>query len=93
MSNAGTALLDFGAVPTSDACLVITGQAGILSGSSFLEVWINYVATADHTADEVLVEPLRVMAGNIVNGVGFTIYGVCDSDGAFGRYSVSWAWV
>ena len=71
MSNAGHALLDFGATPTSDASLVVSGQTGILT-TSFLEVWIEYAATADHTADEHLVEPLRVVAGSIVSWVDET---------------------
>lgn len=92
MSGTGTALLDFGASPASDASVVVVGQSGILSASSLVEAWINYAATTDHTADEHLVEPLRVIAGSIVDGVGFTIYGVCDTQGAFGKFSVSWAW-
>jgi hypothetical protein len=93
VSNAGTALLDFGVTPTSDASLVIVGQADILT-TSYVEVWVNYVATADHTADEQLVEPIRVLAGSIVNGVGFTIYGVCDAAfGTYGKFSVSWVWI
>jgi hypothetical protein len=76
MSATGTGLLDFGAFPgASDAQLVITGQAGIVSGS-YVEAWIFPAATTDHTADEHWVEPLKVMAGNIVAGTGFTIYGI-----------------
>lgn len=79
MSTQGTATLDFGAFPgASDASIAVTGQAGILSGS-FVEAWISPAATADHTADEHLVETLKVMAGNIVAGTGFTIYGVNTS--------------
>jgi hypothetical protein len=76
MAITGTALLDFGAFPgASDASIAITGQTGIL-GTSFVEAWILPAATADHSADEHLVETLRVVAGNIVAGTGFTIYGI-----------------
>jgi hypothetical protein len=76
MASTGTALLDFGAFPgASDASIVITGQAGILS-TSFVEAWIFPAATADHSADEHVFETLKVMAGNIVAGTGFTIYGI-----------------
>jgi hypothetical protein len=75
MAGTGTALLDFGAFPgASDASLAITGQAGIVAGS-LVEAWILPANTADHTADEHIVETLRVTAGNIVAATGFTIYG------------------
>lgn len=78
MGASGTGVIDFGAFPGStDTSLVVTGQAGILSGSA-VEAWIRPVDTADHTADEHLVEELQVMADptTIVAGVGFTIRGV-----------------
>ena len=79
MATTGTASLDFGAFPgSSHTSVAVTGQAGILSGS-FVEAWILPAATADHTADEHVVESLKVMAGNIVAGTGFTIYGVNTS--------------
>jgi len=72
----GTADLDFGAFPgKSDASVDVTGQTSIVAGS-IVQAWIRPVATADHTADEHLVEELQVIAGNIVAGTGFTIYGV-----------------
>jgi hypothetical protein len=71
----GTATLDFGAFPgKSDASVAVTGQAAIVSGS-LVEAWIRPVATADHTADEHMLETLSVFAGNIVAATGFTIYG------------------
>lgn len=79
MATTGIASLDFGAFPGgSDARTVITGQAGIASGS-FVEAWLRPDTTADHTPDEHLVESIKVMAGDIVAGTGFTIYGVNTS--------------
>jgi len=76
----GTDILDFGAFPgKSDASVNITGQTGIVSGS-LVEAWIRPAATADHTADEHMVETLHVFAGNIVAGTGFTIYGINTSE-------------
>lgn len=72
----GTTTLNFGSFPGgSDTLVNITGQTAI-TPSSFVEAWLVPTATADHTADEHLVETIKVLAGNIVNGVGFTIYGI-----------------
>ncbi len=73
MGAQGTTTIDFGAFPgASDATAVVTGQVGILS-SSLAEAWIFPVDTADHTADEHMVETFKVFATDIVAGVGFTI--------------------
>lgn len=75
MGATGTTTIDFGAFPgKSDASVDVTGQTGILAGS-LVEAWIRPDDTADHTADEHMVETLRVFAANIAPGVGFTIYG------------------
>lgn len=79
MGAQGTVTLDFGAFPgSSDASVAVTGQASILSGS-LVEAWIVPAATADHSADEHIAETIRVYAGNIVAGTGFTVYGVNTS--------------
>ena len=75
MGASGTATLNFGAFPgQSDASVAVTGQAGIVAGS-LVEAWLRPVDSADHSADEHMLETLKVMAGNIVAGTGFTIYG------------------
>jgi hypothetical protein len=80
MAATGTASLDFGVFPgTSHTSLTVTGQVGITAGS-LVEAWIFPAATADHTADEHVVESIKVMAGNVVAGTGFTIYGVNTSE-------------
>jgi hypothetical protein len=80
MGASGTATVDFGAFPgKSDTSVAITGQAGIVAGS-LVEAWIRPVDTADHLADEHMLETLRVMAGSIVAGAGFTIYAINTSD-------------
>lgn len=74
MATQGTATLNFGAFPgASDAQVTVTGQAAI-TGTSLVEAWLVPADTADHTADEHWVESIKVMAGNIVPGTGFTIY-------------------
>lgn len=74
-ANVGTVLLDFGAFPGAvSASVAITGQAGILA-SSLVEAWVLPLDTADHSADEHMMETLGVFAATIVAGVGFTVYG------------------
>jgi hypothetical protein len=80
MGAQGTATLDFGAFPgKSDTSVAVTGQASIVAGS-LVEAWIRPEATADHSADEHMVETLKVFAGNIVAATGFTIYGFNTSE-------------
>ena len=79
MGATGVATIDFGAFPgKSDTSLAITGQAAIVAGS-LVEAWVRPVASTDHLADEHLVETLKVIAGNISAGTGFTIYGLNTS--------------
>ena len=74
----GTATLNFGASGASDASVTVTGQT-FIGASSQVEAWLMATASTDHSADEHLIETIQVMAGNIVPGVGFTIYGVNTS--------------
>jgi hypothetical protein len=79
MGASGTTTVDFGAFPgKSDTTATITGQTTILAGS-LVEAWLVPTATADHTADEHWLETIKVMAGTVVAGTGFTIYAVNTS--------------
>lgn len=79
MGAQGTTTIDFGAFPgKSDTSVAVTGQTGI-AADSLVEAWIRLEATADHSANEHMVETLKVTAGNIVAGTGFTIYGLNTS--------------
>lgn len=90
----GTATLDFGVFPgTTDASVAVTGQTAI-GTSSALEAYISPAATVEHSADEHWVEEIRVMAGNIVAGTGFTIYGrTGDNTLLYGRWNIGWVWI
>lgn len=80
MGAQGTTTIDFGSFPgKSDASVTITGQASIIAGS-LVEAWLRPEATADHSADEHMLEPLKVFAGAIVAATGFTIYAIRDSE-------------
>ena len=92
----GTAVIDFGAYPGGPtASVAVTGQSAILT-SSFVEAWIRpQVDTADHSVDEHIVEPLKVVAGNIVGASGFTIYAeaISGCPCAYGTFTVNWVWI
>jgi hypothetical protein len=78
MGAQGTTTINFGAFPGgSDASVAVA--APTITGTSLVEAWIFPAATADHTADEHIVESIKVFAGAVSNGVGFTIYAVNTS--------------
>jgi hypothetical protein len=93
-SNKGTATLDFGAAPGSqDASLAITGEATI-TGTSYVEVWMMDDNTADHSAyahRTVLAHEISLVAGDVVNGTGFTIYATSNLT-ITGTVKVRWVW-
>jgi hypothetical protein len=73
----GTATINFGSAPgTNIASVVVTGQ-GAIGASSRIKVWFQGGSTADFNEYEhlfILPGSVSLMAGTIVNGVGFTIY-------------------
>jgi len=94
MAVTGTAVLDFGAFPgAGQASVAVTGQAAIAT-SNFCEAWVRIQdVSADHSQDEHQVEQLKITAGNLVAGVGFTIYGECLQGGfCYGKFNVNWVW-
>ena len=109
MGAQGTATLDFGAFPGTGhhVTVAVTGQTGIVAGS-LVEAWIRPEVSADHSADEHLLEPLKVVARDIVAGTGFTIHGYFDplpepdmpdrfrflgsQPRIYGQWSVGWVW-
>jgi hypothetical protein len=75
MGASGTIELDFGAFPGATYTTVaVTGQAAIVAGS-LAEAWIRPIATTDHSIDDHIIDPPRVIVANIVAGTGFTIHG------------------
>lgn len=104
MGAQGSTTVDFGAFPgATDASVAVIGQTGI-TGTSLCEAWLIPAATSDHSADEHIVygPAVRVSAGSVVAGTGFTIYacapdnpgGGAAADGVrlWGQWSVGWVW-
>jgi hypothetical protein len=76
-ATGGSSTLSFGSVPgTNISTIVVTGQSSIGS-SAQVKVWFQGDASSDHnTYEHATILPLAVSltAGDIVAGVGFTIY-------------------
>lgn len=91
MAGVGTATLDFGAAPgTNAASVTVTGEAGI-GTSSVAEAWMMAESTADHNAEEHSLVPIRLTCGTFVAGTGFTIQARCDWR-LSGTFKVRWVW-
>ncbi|MGL6208733.1 MAG: hypothetical protein ACRC14_02745 [Paracoccaceae bacterium] len=92
-ATGGSAVLDFGTPPGSGVTsAVVTGQAGILSGSR-IRAWIQG-STADHNAYEhtrILPGRIGLAAGDVVVGTGFTIHAETELR-LTGDVAVNWEW-
>jgi hypothetical protein len=84
----GTAELDFGA-GAKTATVVVTGIASTQPTSKIM-VAMRVEATANHSSDDLLVDPIRVLVKDLVNCTGFTIYGEMDNASANGVFKVDW---
>ena len=78
----GYAIVDFGSVPgTNIVSTVITGLANILTTSMvnlFMMADTTVSGSVGHNAEEHKIVPIKLTAGNIVPGTGFTIYAETD---------------
>ncbi len=92
-ATVGTAVLDFGATPTLEASVVVTGQAGILTTSA-IDAFVQESSTVDNTTTDHLFAgvSLRLVAGNVIAGTGFTIYATSLIGGATGTFNIKWRW-
>lgn len=78
MGAQGTATLDFGVFPGASDAFVDVASVGVLT-TSLVEAWIRPEATNDHTADEHMVETLKVFGVCTVNDT-IRIYGLNTSE-------------
>lgn len=92
--NSGVVEVNFGAHPGTDiATVAVTGQTTIAADSK-ITVWIFPKDTTDHTAEEHLIEDIRVFVpvASIIVGTGFTVHAVAESGRAHGLWNVGWMW-
>lgn len=93
MSGTGTAVVDFGAFPgTCEVTVNISGQSGILAGSS-VDAWLVATPTGDHTAlDHAWAKAfIAVSAGPPTAAVGFPVYFRVPFT-LTGTFTFEWAW-
>lgn len=88
-TTTGTTTINFGAKETTAKTTV--SSAGI-TGASLVEAWLFPAVTASNTVDNHWVDDIKVMAGNVQNGVGFDVYALCNTGLAHGIYNVGWVY-
>ena len=88
----GRTQVDFGDSPGAIIASVLVPAPGIVADST-VHGWIIGDLTLDHTAAQHREQPFRVTAGEVVPGVGFTIYAQAPLGPPLtGKWSVGWLW-
>jgi len=89
----GTSVISFGSTPTSESSVVVTGQLDIVSGA-YCEAFIM----GDSTGSNDIVDhkfagvSFRLLCGDVVAGVGFTIFVTTIAGEVNGDFSIRWVW-
>jgi hypothetical protein len=89
LGTRGTSVIDFGLGNMSTE-LEVTGITQALTTSN-VTAHVRMEATPEHPVDDLLIDPIRVMIKDLVNGVGFTIFGAMDNAPANGTYKIDWS--
>lgn len=92
-SNVGVATINFGAMGANEASVAVIGQADIKTTSK-TSAWISCNgASADHTANDHKYASILAsfVCGNVIEGVGFTIYGISEHK-LTGSFLLEWVW-
>lgn len=86
----GTVTIDFG-TEGADTKTVTVSTASVTTGSVIV-VTPNPAGTADHSADEHILESFKLGYNNIINGVSFDITMISTWNGnLYKTWSVNWA--
>jgi hypothetical protein len=93
VGNIGTATIDFGATPSNEASVAVSGQTEI-TATAFIEAWFMARSTVDNDADahKQAAVVMRLVASEPTAGVGFTITAYCLHGLATGTFKVEWTW-
>ena len=87
----GIATLDFGAIGAIGNYASLAIVESSVHANSIIEASLRIEATADHSLDDLIYDPIIVAAGNINPGVGFTLYGLMPIGNAYGDYKVNYS--
>jgi hypothetical protein len=87
-SVGGQATLDFGTA-SSSAQVTVSG-VGSTTATSWATTQLALTATASHSVDDLIFDPITVVAHDFIAGVGFTITGTMENAPADGTYLVDW---
>lgn len=91
-SGIGTATIDFGSTPSSEASVVVSGQTSI-SATSRVEAFIMAKGAGNALADQHFASvALRVVCSEPVAGNGFTITAYCLIGFITGTLDIEWTW-
>ena len=89
----GIAVLDFGAIPTQDGSVTITGQAGILETSNIQAFMVaRSTPDNDENAHKFAAIAFRFVVSDIVAGVGFKINAYNMIGLVKGTFKIDWRW-
>lgn len=75
--TSGTTEIDFGSVPGGNYATVTISLAAVTT-TSIINVYMMSEATATHNAYEHSIVPIKLTAGNIVDGVSFDIIAITE---------------
>jgi hypothetical protein len=89
MPGTGTATIDFGTGASTATASVLVPT---ITADEKVEAWIVPADSADNTADNHWVEDLTFIAGPAEEGVGFTVYGKCNTLLAHGVYNFNYVY-
>lgn len=92
-TGVGTAVIDFGATPATEATVEVTGQTDITADAR-VEAWVMARSTADNnTVDhQYAAVSFRISTSEPVAGVGFSITAYNLFGYATGQFKVEWIW-
>ena len=89
----GTAVLDFGATPSPETTVDVTGQTGITPTSQVrISVQGDTMLNNDESDHLLFSQSVKINAGIPVADTGFTIYAKSDLALWTQRFRVRWSW-
>ena len=83
----GSVLVDFGEGLSTVSTVVFDPR---ISNTHQIGVEMSTLPTSDHPLEDLLYDPIRVAAYNIIGGIGFSVIAQMDNAVANGTYNINW---